>query len=175
MPYDFHSDAVLGPAFDYWQSKCGIRTMPCRRDIDPTEIPRLLPNIQLTELVDGGKRIRYRLAGTEIVNAYGAELTGKYFDEVFNGERLRFVEDNYRVICQEKRPILVCNRYLSARDAQLVCTRVVMPLSEDDVSVNQCLTAMSFHFPGSASQWFGEWFGNTGNFDFKNSYSEVIR
>ncbi len=55
--------------------------MPRRRDIDPTEIPRLLPNLQITELIDGGARIRYRLTGTAIVNAYGADLTGKYFQE----------------------------------------------------------------------------------------------
>ena len=50
-----------------------------------------------------------------------------------------------------------------------------MPLSPDDLNVNQCLTAMTFHYPGAASQWFGEWFGNTGNFDFTNSYAEIIR
>jgi hypothetical protein len=174
MAYDFHTDPILGPAFQYWQEKCGARAMPRRRDIDPGEIPRLLPNVQITELVDGGRRIRYRLAGTAIVEAYGAELTGKYFDEVFTEQRLRFVEANYRMVCHEKRPLLVCNRYLSARDTKLICTRIVLPLSEDDVNVNQCLTAMSFHFPGRADQWLGEWFGNTGNFDFNNSYSEVI-
>jgi hypothetical protein len=149
--------------------------MPRRRDIDPVEIPRrLLPNLQITELVDGGKRIRYRLAGTAIVEAYGAELTGKYFDEVFSSKRLRYVKANYQIICHEKRPIFVCNRYHSARDVHLICTRVVMPLSEDGANVDGCFTAMSFHYPGQAHQWFGEWFGNSGNFDFINSYSEII-
>src|SRR5260370_30317452 len=174
MRYDFRNDKILGPAFDYWQAKCGARAMPRRRDIDPADIYRLLPNLQITELVDGG-RIRYRLAGTAIVQAYGAELTGKYFDEVFTEERLCFVKANYHIVCREKRPLLVCNRYLSARDAPLICTRMVMPLSEDGINVNQCLTAMSFHYPGHAFEWFGEWFGNTGNFDFTNSYSETIK
>lgn len=174
MRYDFRNDPILGPAHGYWQVKRGARTMPRRRDINPVEIPRLLPNLQITELVEGGRRIRYRLVGTAIVQAYGAELTGKYFDEVFSAERLRFVEANYRIICHEKCPLLVCNRYVSARDARLVCTRMVMPLSEDDITVNQCLTAMSFQYPGQAYQWFGEWFGNSGNFDFNNSYSKIV-
>jgi len=76
VPYDVRSDKILGPAFDYWQAKCRGRMMPRRRDIDPTEIPRLLPNLQITELIDGGARIRYRLTGTAIVNAYSADLTG---------------------------------------------------------------------------------------------------
>jgi hypothetical protein len=104
---DFRNDPILESAYEYWRSKCGTRAMPRRRDIDPTEIPRLLPHIQITELLEGGNRIRYRLAGTAIVDAYGSELTGKYFDEVFSGERLHFIAVNYRLMCDEKRPVFV--------------------------------------------------------------------
>jgi len=181
MGYDFRSDQILGPAFNYWQAKRGARVMPRRRDIDPTEIPaRLLPNLQLTELIDGGARIRYRLTGTAIVNAYGADLTGKYFDEVFSGRRLDYVKANYRMVCSERRSLFVCNPYVSARNTKLICTRLVMPLSDDDMSVNQCLTAMSFHFPHEAAQWCDEWFGNksyldvANSYDVASSYSEIV-
>src|ERR1051325_6866611 len=71
MRYNYQSDPVLGPVLRYWFDKRGARLMPSRRDIDPVEIePRLLPNLQITELVDGGARFRYRLAGTAIVEAY---------------------------------------------------------------------------------------------------------
>lgn len=173
MPYDFRSDPILAQAFDYWRSKCGARSMPRRRDIDPAEIPQLLPNMQITERI--GTRIRYRLAGTAIVEAYGGELRGKFFDEVLSGERLRFVEANYRLMCSEKRPILVSGSYFSKRDVPLVCNRLVMPLSEDGANVNQSLTAMTFHFPGDAHEWSGQWFGTSGNFDFARSSCEIIR
>lgn len=179
--YDFRSDRILGPAFDYWRAKCGGRAMPRRRDIDPTEIPRLLPNLQITELIDGGLRIRYRLTGTAIVDAYGADLTGKYFDEVFSGRRLDYVNANYGRVCGEKRPLLVCNPYESARNVGLICTRLIMPLSADGENVNQCLTAMSFHFPGEAFQWCDEWFGNrsyldvANSYDVATSYAEIVR
>jgi hypothetical protein len=181
VPYDFRSDQILGPAFDYWQAKRDARAMPRRCDIDPTEIPRLLPNLQITELVYGGTRIRYRLTGTVIVDAYGADLTGKYFDEVFSGRRLDYVKANYRLVCSTKRPIFVCNPYVSTRNVELICTRLVMPLSEDDLNVTQCLTDMSFHFPGEARKWSGEWFGNRSYLEIANSYdvadfyTEIIR
>jgi hypothetical protein len=174
MEYDFAKDPVLKPAYDYWRSKRGNRSIPRRRDIEPTEIPRLLPNIQITELVDGGKRIRYRLAGSAIVDAYGSELAGKYFDEVFTGERLKFVEENYHAMCERRRPILVVNRYHSARDVLLVCHRLIMPLSEDGKTVNQCLTAMNFEFPGKSEQWTGLWSENSADFDVAMSYCEAI-
>lgn len=173
MPYDFHADAILDPAYRYWQSKCGERPMPSRRDIDPAEIPQLLPHIQITELV--GERIRYRLAGTAIVKAYGGELKGKFFDEVFAGDRLRFVVDNYRSMRAARRPILVSNQYFTKRGAPLRSNRMVMPLSEDGAAVNQCFTAMSFEFPGNAEEWTGRWFGTDGDFDFVQSRCEVVR
>lgn len=147
MPYDFRSDPILSQAYAYWQAKCAGRAMPRRADIEPKDLIRLLPYLQITEILEGGKRIRYRLVGTAIVNAYGAELTGKYFDEVFTGERLKLIEENYRTMCRTKRPILVGNRYHTRKDMELFCYRVVMPLSEDGETVNQVLTAMSFKQP----------------------------
>jgi hypothetical protein len=175
VSYDFRNDPILGPAFEYWQVKCGARAMPRRADIDPSEITRLLPHLQITELMDGGTRVRYRLVGTAIVTAYGAELTGKYFDEVFSGDRLRFVEDNYRLMCHEKRPILVGNRYVSRKDIELFCYRVVMPLSEDAASVNQVLTAMSFKYPDETSEVPGQWLGDGTGLDRDSAFCEVIR
>ncbi len=177
VPYDFRSDTILRSAFNYWQAKCGGRVMPRRRDIDPTEVPRLLPNLQITELIDHGARIRYRLTGTAIVAAYGADLTGKHFDEVFAGRRLDYVTVNYHRVCTEKRPLLVCNPYVGAWNATLICTRLIMPLSDDDVNVNQCLTAMSFHFPNATSQWPREWFENKNYLDVANAYdvAELVR
>jgi hypothetical protein len=174
MQYDFTKDLILKPAYDYWRSKRGDRAIPRRSDIEPTEIPRLLPNIQITELVAGSKRIRYRLAGSAIVEAYGSELKGKYFDEVFMGERLRFAEENYRVMCERKRPVLVVNRYHSARNVGLVCHRLIMPLSDDGETVNQCLTAMNFHFPSETEHQTNHWSENSAAFDLAMSYCKAV-
>jgi len=174
MEFDFKKDQILNAAYDYWRSKCNGREIPRRRDIEPTEIPRLLPNIQITELEEGGKRIRYRLAGSVIVDAYGSELKDKYFDQVFTGERLKFAEENYRVMCERKRPVLVVNRYHSARNAPLVCHRLIMPLSDDGKTVNQCLTAMSFEFPSESDLPISHWSENSADFDVAMSHCEAI-
>ena len=151
MAYDFRADPILGRAYEYWDSKRGPRAMPRRRDIAPGEITRLLPYLQINEFVDGGARIRNRLVGTAIVSTYGVDQTGKYFDEIFAGERLRYFEHCYGAMCRAKRPVLMYTRYFSRKDVDLICHRVVMPLSEDDEIVNQALTAMSFQFPGESN------------------------
>jgi hypothetical protein len=175
LPYDFRNDPILGRAFQYWQGKCGERPMPRRSDINPSEITRLLPYLQITEHVAGSERIRYRLVGTAIGAAYGAELTGKCFDEVFSGDRLSFIENNYRMMEHEKRPVLTGSHYVSRKIVELFCYRIVMPLSEDGATVNQALTAMSFKYPDETSRPSGQWFRDSDALDLATSFCEVIR
>jgi len=175
LSYDLYNDPILGAALAYWRAKSGARAMPRRSDIEPTEIPRLLPNLQITEIVDGGKRIRYRLVGTAIVEAYANELTGKHYDEIFSGKRLRFIEAHYRTLCSEKRPILSRNRFFT--DTHIdgrFCNRLMMPLSADGETVNQCLTAVTFEFPGLAYRWLGQWFRNDDQFDYDKSRIAIV-
>ena len=58
------TDARLEEAYRYWQRKAATRAMPCRADIDPTEIPKLLPDVMLVDVLPGG-RYRYRLRRTD--------------------------------------------------------------------------------------------------------------
>src|ERR1700736_619243 len=85
--YDFRADPVLRAALAYWEGKRGDRPMPQRGDIDPDELRPVLSHLQITEVIDGGSRFRYRLVGTAIVEAFGAEFTGRYVDELMSGER----------------------------------------------------------------------------------------
>jgi hypothetical protein len=67
--------------------------MPCKRDIDPIELPpKILPNLQLIEVIDRGVRFRYRLIGTALAEAYGRDFSGRYPDELFPDDRLNFVQ-----------------------------------------------------------------------------------
>jgi len=68
-PIEFHLDL-----YRYWLSKRGNRAIPARKDIDPAEIPALLPYLVLVDK-QGGK-LRYRLAGSAIVREVGIDPTG---------------------------------------------------------------------------------------------------
>jgi hypothetical protein len=72
MTYDYRADPILGEALAYWRNKRGSRSMPARRDVDPVEIWKLLPYVQLIEIMPDG-RSRYRLVGTLLAKAYGRD------------------------------------------------------------------------------------------------------
>ena len=69
--------------------------MPARADIDPLEVPRLLPPLMLVAVAGEPPRFRFRLVGTEIVARYDAALTGRELDDIDLGTELGSVRSQY--------------------------------------------------------------------------------
>lgn len=130
----------------YWERKRGALAMPRRRDIDPAEIPHLLPFIQMLDVVDSGRRYRYRLVGTAIVDAFGTDTTGKHTDETASGDRRAFVREFYDTVRTSRRPAFVRSRYRTARGLDITASRLVTPLSEDGSTVTQIIAAICFEY-----------------------------
>ena len=63
----------------YWLGKCAGRAQPARADIDPTEIPELLPFVMLVDVLEQGRQFRFRLVGTAV--ARGRDPTGRFLHE----------------------------------------------------------------------------------------------
>ena len=60
----------------YWDAKRGERDMPGRSDIDPIEMPRLLPLIFMVRLAREPLEFTYSLVGGENAEAHGQNFTG---------------------------------------------------------------------------------------------------
>ncbi len=148
------NDPILFDLWAYWHAKRDGRKMPRRKDIDPTEIPPLLPHILLIE-TDEQKRFRYRLVGTAIVETYGQELTGRFVDELFTPPRRAVAVRHYTVAFESMRPFAVRNRYTNVRGTELLATRVILPLSEDGVAVNMLLMGQTCTYAAPVVQGLG--------------------
>jgi hypothetical protein len=147
MTYDYRGDPMLGPILEYWARKRGDRPMPSKRDIDATELPpKLLPNLQIIDVIDEGARFRYRLIGTAVVEAYGSDYTEKFADELFPDDRLGFIQNIYRTVCNSKSPLFTQNRYHTPKNVVLSANRIYMPLSDDGVNVHHILGVLHFEF-----------------------------
>ena len=144
--------------------------MPQRRDIDPIELRPVLSHLQITEVIGGGSRFRYRLVGTAIVEAFGAEFTGRYVDELISGERDSFVHACYRAVCASRRPAFVRSKYATIKNIDLTANRLLVPLSEDGTGVNQILGALTFEF----RKPFLRGFGHQAQIDLSQSYVDIL-
>lgn len=145
MPF---TDARLEQAYEYWRRKAAGRKLPRRRDIDPVEIPKLLPDVMLVDVEPDG-RYRYRLIGTENTQAHGIKATGRHLDEVLPGPEYRnHVLGLYDESVREKRALYSECLFLSPeRLAPERHTKVLfMPLSEDGETVNMVFVLQIFRY-----------------------------
>jgi hypothetical protein len=173
MTYNYWGDPILGPALAYWTRKRGARSMPRKSDVDPTEIsPKLLPSLQIVEVIDGGARFRYRLVGTASVEAYGEDYTGRYPDELFSDDRLCFIQNIYRAVCKSKMPLFSYNRYHTTKNVDVYANRIYMPLSDDDVDVDYILGILRFEAGAASSCGM---LGEVAKLDPTGQYLESIK
>ena len=68
----------------YWVEKSAGLAMPFRRQIEPIEIPGILPIALLADVTPSGARMR--LLGTEATNAYGSETRNCLVADIQLGE-----------------------------------------------------------------------------------------
>lgn len=148
------TDPRLEAAYHYWRRKAAGRIMPSRANIDPIEIPKLLPDVMLVDVLEGG-RYRYRLIGTENARAHGINATGRFLDEVLPGpEYRRHVLGLYDECVREQRALYSECLFLSAqRQAPERHTKVLfMPLSDDGERVNIVFVVQVFFYIAAATR-----------------------
>jgi hypothetical protein len=171
LTFNYQDDPILGPALAYWIRKRGASSMPRKRDIDPTEIHRkILPNLQIIDVIDQGARFRFRLVGTALVEANGKDYTGQYPDELLSKDRACFILNIYQTVCKLKRPLFSTNRYHTAKNSDLFTKRIYMPLSDDGVNVHYILGALKFESGMGLDK--GTW--GAGRLDPAGQYMEPI-
>jgi hypothetical protein len=125
--------------FDYWQRSAGRRPMPARSDLDPLEVPRLLPNIGLIDIRGGVGEASFRLAGTRLHEIYGQEITGKRVDDVFAGDAAEYWRRIHARVVDEGRPLHgVVRGPVPGRD-HIILFWLRLPLSEDGGRVDRIL------------------------------------
>jgi PAS domain len=141
------TDPKIAAAYAYWRGKSAGRKLPRRGDIEPTEIPQLLRDIMLVDVLADG-RYRYRLIGTGNTEAHGFSATGRYLDEVLPGDEYKaHVLGLYGECVRERRALYSECLFLSAQRAPARHTKVLfMPLSEDGTDVNMVFVVQVFHY-----------------------------
>lgn len=141
-------EPLLAELYRYWAERRRGRIAPARSDIDPVDIPSLLPHLALTEIIpaaDDKTRFRYRLAGTEVEHHVGCRLAGRYLDELMRGRYLAFLTDLHDRLVKAKAPLYSENSYTAAGSAQLEAKRLMLPLSDDGEAVTMVLTGIVFN------------------------------
>lgn len=139
----------------YWLSKRGARAHPARADIDPTEIPALLPFLMLVDVLDQGRKFRFRLVGTAV--ARGRDPTGRFLHEAapkgLYGHHIRALYDQAAELAL---PYYSEYHYDSPeRGGPRSIRRLFLPLSEPDGGLNMLLIGQIAESP--ADMQYSAW------------------
>jgi hypothetical protein len=141
-------DPRLFELYGYWRSRRGDRFAPARGDVDPADIPRLLPHLLLIEIF--GRRYRYRLVGTEVEQHFGCAMQGRHVDELMRGEYLGYISSLFERLIAERAPVYTESAYSPANGRQpggddfLRTKRQMLPLSSAGESVDMVLAGQVF-------------------------------
>lgn len=145
---DFRSrigDKELLALYDLWRSQFHGGNLPSRSDIDPVTIPaRVLPYVVLADVVDGGRRIRYRLVGTNMVAEWGQDFTGKYLDEIMEGSYRAFLESLFADVVSRRCAVLSESAFRWDVGWATHTRRLFMPLASDGKTVDGVLIGQIF-------------------------------
>ncbi|UEM06844.1 PAS domain-containing protein (plasmid) [Skermanella rosea] len=135
---------VISAAFDYWKSKLDGRLMPARRDLNPCQIPSLLPYLILTDVCRDPPDFRYRLIGTQVVAQACRDYTGMRFSQLdHTGPGSTVWQDRIRVV-ETRRPVLTTPPYHGPKAGIAGVSGIHLPLSSDGDTVDMILTAVAF-------------------------------
>lgn len=132
-------DPILTALFDYWLDKRSDRCCPARVDIDPVDIPALLPHVVLVDLLESGRKIRFRLVGTRV--AFGKDPTGRFLHEAApEGLYGHHISALYGQAARLAEPLYSEFAYSFDRAGgpQLI-KRLFLPLSEDGITPTMLL------------------------------------
>lgn len=143
-------DPRLVRLLGYWVERRGVRTAPRRADIDPLDIPDLLPILNLLDVLHDPLRFRHRLVGTEVVQALGRDATGRFVGEGLYGSAAQEVFDSLARLTREVRPFRRHSRLSWNGQEWLLLEALELPLLGDDGRVAMILRGNCFSLMAEA-------------------------
>ena len=133
----------LRELLDYWKDCRSDGEVPLRTDVDPIDIPQLLPHLCLVDVLDGGDDYKFRVVGTAVVDGIGEDWTGKTAREVEFDGRYPDVSDQYRKVVETRAPVWADND-MNINDRRLRFEILILPLSDENGQVTKILCGKRF-------------------------------
>lgn len=139
------SNAICG--FDaYWRSKMRGGELPSRADIDPAEIPALLPDLVLLNVEWNPFRCSVRLRGTRAEQLRPKDPTTRYLDEgtTFEPNRREDYVAEMKLVATERRPAFAHDYLITLAGLPRDIWAGIWPLARKGEPVNMLVVIEDF-------------------------------
>ncbi len=126
----------------YWEERRRDRCLPSRADIDPLDIPALLPQVFLVDVSQEPLEFRYRLVGTQIVRHSAADYTGRSLQDLPEQCPPSRIWSVFQRVVEERRPFSAEVPYIHIPGKSV--EMLAAPLSDDGATVNMIFGIIQF-------------------------------
>ena len=117
---------LLRPVLDWW---VGAGAPPPLSVFSPFNLPKaLLTRTALIDVEPSPRRYRIRLAGTGTCEEFNHDITGRYVEELFDTDVLGIVLAGLDRTTDTRAPDFASRRFLSERDTEFCCHRLLLPM-----------------------------------------------
>lgn len=130
----------------YWTSLRGAAKVPAWSKIDPLEIRSSMESTILHDVIadNGSRRFLIRYQGAQIVRTYGADCTGKFFDEVLPP----IVRDTtlavYRQAASGGLPVYTISEARDGNRHPVQHERLLLPFAENGERVDRIMGCIEY-------------------------------
>jgi hypothetical protein len=139
------SDGHLQRLYRYWEGLRRGRAMPRRADIDPIEIPGLLPYVFLYAVTPAAGDFTIRLAGEEVMRAMGRNPVGQPAGSTMTPRGAEMIVKILRAVAAERAPKFRTGKaYWSPCQDYRKFEGCFLPLSSDGETVDFILGGVKF-------------------------------
>jgi hypothetical protein len=150
--------AIFDELCAMWTGFRGDKKLPARSAFDPFVLKKWLSQIAIVELVADPPRLRVRLAGTAINRYVGADLTGKFLDEVLptiaRSDRVSRCLEIYERAMHSRTPQHDSLPLAPRETTAVTLHRLVLPCGADGEVVDSFVVAMVGEASSSSGGYF---------------------
>lgn len=146
VPRDAHPNIWM--LVHYWKYIQPMGRLPGANHFNLDDIPALLPNMRLLDVVDGAPyRYRIRMIGKDHVKQLGYDPTGAWYETITSRFRDSVVELDLTRVCHAQQPVYRKGRTIVpyASDSKII-ERVHVPLASNGTHVD-CIASVTLFFP----------------------------
>jgi hypothetical protein len=130
--------------YRYWDSKRRGRRMPSGIDIDPADLALFMEELIIVDVRYNPLRLTYRMVGAREIQHRGFDPTGQDVSTHFVGRTRDDVLLNYRLAVELRSFVYDEDPVISADGRSCEVGTLLVPLSDDDVTVNMILIHSTF-------------------------------
>lgn len=138
------STPLIQKGYAYWADKGGPDYLPRRSDINPFEIPDLIRNVVIIDVLRDPLDFRYRLMGTAITDHLEMDRTGQKMSEIPFQKAPSVIWQSCSQVVSEKRPVITDVPYVGPRSEFKEAHDIVLPLFDERGDVDKLLIFVDY-------------------------------